>query len=164
MEINITTLVQVVVSLVHCHDGCRDAATWAAIKDPFVNTYLSSMFIDYFFFNFLLDIGAILNVTEFEPLNGHVSWTDKPINYYFHKIDRTILEKYFERLKNPRTKVSTRFFHIFFIWFLNLLGVFLQDEDQEKDRNKTKSSGKRNNSTDDEVIWIFQTNFKFILT
>lgn len=47
----------------------------------------------------LNDIGAILKI-DFEPLNGHVSWTDKPINYYFHKIDRTLLEKYFESKKN----------------------------------------------------------------
>ena len=32
----------------------------------------------------------MLNI-DFEPLNGHVSWTDRPINYYFHKIDRTLV-------------------------------------------------------------------------
>lgn len=53
----------------------------------------------------LNDIGTILNVAEFEPLSGHVSWTDKPINYYFHKIDRTLLEKYFESKKNPSARV-----------------------------------------------------------
>ena len=31
----------------------------------------------------LNDIGAMLNISEFEPLSGHVSWTDKIINYYF---------------------------------------------------------------------------------
>lgn len=50
----------------------------------------------------LNDIGTILNVSE-EPLNGKVSWTDRPIDYYFHRIDRTLLEKYFERLKNPKS-------------------------------------------------------------
>jgi [histone H3]-lysine79 N-trimethyltransferase len=54
----------------------------------------------------LNDIGAILNTTEFAPICGHVSWTDKPIKYYFQKIDRTLLEKYFESLKNPKTKVN----------------------------------------------------------
>jgi len=49
----------------------------------------------------LNDIGTILNVTEYEPISGRVSWTDRPITYYFHKLDRTLLEKYFERLKNP---------------------------------------------------------------
>lgn len=49
----------------------------------------------------LNDIGTILNVGEYEPISGRVSWTDRPITYYFHKLDRTLLEKYFERLKNP---------------------------------------------------------------
>lgn len=48
----------------------------------------------------LNDIGTILDISE-EPLTGKVSWTDRPISYYFHRIDRTLLEKYFERLKNP---------------------------------------------------------------
>ena len=51
----------------------------------------------------LNDIGALLNISEFEPLSGRVSWTDKAINYYIQKIDRTLLEKYFERHKNPNT-------------------------------------------------------------
>ena len=49
----------------------------------------------------LNDIGTIINFSDFEPLSGHVSWTDKIINYYFQKIDRTLLEKYFEKRKNP---------------------------------------------------------------
>ncbi len=40
------------------------------------------------------DIEAMLHMSEFEPLNGHVSWTGRKINYYFQKIDRTLLEKY----------------------------------------------------------------------
>ena len=51
----------------------------------------------------LNDIGALLNISEFEPLSGRVSWTDKAINYYIQKIDRTLLEKYFKRHKNPNT-------------------------------------------------------------
>lgn len=50
----------------------------------------------------LNDIGAMLNISDFAPLYGKVSWTDKPINYYFHRIDRTLLEKYFEQLKNKK--------------------------------------------------------------
>jgi H3 lysine-79-specific histone-lysine N-methyltransferase len=72
-----------------------------------------------------LDIGAILNVSEFEPLNGHVSWTDKPINYYFHKIDRTILERYFERLKNPKAKVSHSLPSTIVCSFFDLSLIFL---------------------------------------
>jgi H3 lysine-79-specific histone-lysine N-methyltransferase len=49
----------------------------------------------------LNDIGTIINFSDFEPLSGHVSWTDKIINYYIQKIDRTLLEKYFEKRKNP---------------------------------------------------------------
>ena len=48
----------------------------------------------------LNDIGTILDISE-EPLTGKVSWTDRPISYHFHRIDRTLLEKYFARLKNP---------------------------------------------------------------
>ncbi|CAF1128970.1 unnamed protein product, partial [Brachionus calyciflorus] len=48
--------------------------------------------------------GAILNLNAHEPLNGHVSWTDKPIHYYFQKIDRTLLEKYYESKMKPVTK------------------------------------------------------------
>lgn len=32
-------------------------------------------------------------------LRGSVSWTDKPVSYYLHIIDRTKLERYFQRLK-----------------------------------------------------------------
>lgn len=47
----------------------------------------------------LSDIGAIMHVTETDKLIGRVSWTDKPISYYLHVIDRTKLERYFQRLK-----------------------------------------------------------------
>ena len=49
--------------------------------------------LKYFFIFVCIDIGAILNI-DFEPLNGHVSWTDKPINYYFQKIDRTLVSEF----------------------------------------------------------------------
>ncbi|XP_055387749.1 histone-lysine N-methyltransferase, H3 lysine-79 specific isoform X2 [Condylostylus longicornis] len=47
----------------------------------------------------LSDIGTIMHVSEMTPLKGSVSWTGKPVSYYLHKIDRTKLERYFQRLK-----------------------------------------------------------------
>lgn len=47
----------------------------------------------------LSDIGTIMHVSEIPPLKGSVSWTCKPVAYYLHIIDRTILERYFQRLK-----------------------------------------------------------------
>ena len=35
------------------------------------------------------DIGAIMSVTELSPLRGAVSWTNRPVNYFLHHIDRT---------------------------------------------------------------------------
>lgn len=52
----------------------------------------------------LSDIGTIMHVSEMSPLRGSVSWTGKPVSYYLHIIDRTKLERYFQRLKNPRGK------------------------------------------------------------
>lgn len=76
----------------------------------------------------LNDIGAILNTTEFAPICGHVSWTDKPVKYYFQKIDHTLLEKYFESLKNPKIK----------------------DESGSDSNHKNGGSNKRSNSTTDD--------------
>ncbi|KAK7099700.1 platelet binding protein GspB-like isoform X2 [Littorina saxatilis] len=50
----------------------------------------------------LSDIGSIMQVQELSPLSGAVSWTGKAFAYYIHTIDRTLLEKYFQRLKNPK--------------------------------------------------------------
>ncbi|XP_067129964.1 uncharacterized protein [Centruroides vittatus] len=52
----------------------------------------------------LSDIGTIMHVKEITPLKGSVSWTGKPVSYYLHRIDRTKLENYFLRLKNPKTR------------------------------------------------------------
>ncbi|GBP29283.1 Histone-lysine N-methyltransferase, H3 lysine-79 specific [Eumeta japonica] len=52
----------------------------------------------------LSDIGTIMHVSEMSPLKGSVSWTNKPVSYYLHVIDRTKLERYFQRLKNPKAK------------------------------------------------------------
>ncbi|CAH2989478.1 unnamed protein product [Chilo suppressalis] len=54
----------------------------------------------------LSDIGTIMHVSEMSPLKGSVSWTGKPVSYYLHIIDRTKLERYFQRLKNPKLKGS----------------------------------------------------------
>lgn len=52
----------------------------------------------------LSDIGTIMHVSEMSPLRGSVSWTGKPVSYYLHIIDRTKLERYFQRLKNPKQR------------------------------------------------------------
>lgn len=54
----------------------------------------------------LSDIGTIMHVSEMSPLRGSVSWTGKPVSYYLHIIDRTKLERYFHRFRNPKLKVS----------------------------------------------------------
>ncbi|KAF7257149.1 hypothetical protein EG68_05426 [Paragonimus skrjabini miyazakii] len=52
------------------------------------------------------DIGSIMRVKCLNPIQDAVSWTDKPFSYYVHTIDRSLLERYFSRLKNPKLKVS----------------------------------------------------------
>ncbi|KAJ3599949.1 hypothetical protein NHX12_033901 [Muraenolepis orangiensis] len=52
----------------------------------------------------LSDIGTIMRVVELSPLRGSVSWTGKPVSYYLHTIDRTVLENYFSSLKNPKLR------------------------------------------------------------
>lgn len=47
-----------------------------------------------------------MHVREMAPMKGSVSWTGKPVSYYLHIIDRTKLERYFQRTKNPKAKVS----------------------------------------------------------
>ncbi|XP_014251804.1 histone-lysine N-methyltransferase, H3 lysine-79 specific-like [Cimex lectularius] len=49
----------------------------------------------------LTDIGTIMHVSEMQPMCESVSWTGKPVSYYLHVIDRTKLERYFQRLKQP---------------------------------------------------------------
>lgn len=63
----------------------------------------------------LSDIGTIMHVSEMSPLRGSVSWTGKPVSYYLHIIDRTKLERYFQRLKTkggdnegPASSTTTR--------------------------------------------------------
>ncbi|XP_046661209.1 histone-lysine N-methyltransferase, H3 lysine-79 specific isoform X3 [Homalodisca vitripennis] len=52
----------------------------------------------------LSDIGTIMHVSEMVPLKGSVSWTGKPVSYYLHVIDRTKLERYFQKYKNFKTR------------------------------------------------------------
>ena len=37
----------------------------------------------------LVDLGSILRVSQLSATEGNVSWTDKPVSYYLHVIDRT---------------------------------------------------------------------------
>ncbi|TNN21104.1 Histone-lysine N-methyltransferase,H3 lysine-79 specific [Schistosoma japonicum] len=53
------------------------------------------------------DIGSIMRVNCLTPIQDAVSWTDKPFSYYVHTIDRSLLEQYFARLKNPKFKKET---------------------------------------------------------
>jgi len=57
----------------------------------------------------LSDIGTIMHVSVMDPLQGSVSWTDKPVSYYLHIIDSTKLERYFNRQQSHHTTRS-RFF------------------------------------------------------
>ncbi|THD24198.1 histone H3-K79 methyltransferase [Fasciola hepatica] len=45
-----------------------------------------------------------MHVTCLNPIQDAVSWTDKPFSYYVHTIDRSLLERYFSRLKNPKLR------------------------------------------------------------
>ena len=47
----------------------------------------------------LSDIGTIMHVSELKPTLGSVSWTNKPVSYYLHVIDRTKLERYFSKMR-----------------------------------------------------------------
>lgn len=58
--------------------------------------------LHFFFDRNLSDIGTIMHVSELSPLRGSVSWTGKPVSYYLHIIDRTKLERYFQKLKSHK--------------------------------------------------------------
>lgn len=47
------------------------------------------------FSDWFLDIGTILRVSELKPSGRAVSWTGKPVSYFVHVIDRTLV-----RIKN----------------------------------------------------------------
>lgn len=62
---------------------------WKAVCETVnVTAPLHLMCNDLFFFK---DIGTIMRVVELSPLRGSVSWTGKPVSYYLHTIDRTIV-------------------------------------------------------------------------
>ncbi|XP_053556076.1 histone-lysine N-methyltransferase, H3 lysine-79 specific [Bombina bombina] len=77
----------------------------------------------------LSDIGTIMRVVELSPLKGSVSWTGKPVSYYLHTIDRTLLENYFSSLKNPKLR-----------------------EEQEASRRRQQREGKSNNTTPTKIL------------
>lgn len=77
----------------------------------------------------LSDIGTIMRVVELSPLKGSVSWTGKPVSYYLHTIDRTILENYFSSLKNPKLR-----------------------EEQEAARRRQQRENKSNATTDRKSV------------
>ncbi|MEE6487339.1 hypothetical protein FKM82_014869 [Ascaphus truei] len=76
----------------------------------------------------LSDIGTIMRVVELSPLKGSVSWTGKPVSYYLHTIDRTLLENYFSSLKNPKLR-----------------------EEQEAVRRRQQREGKSNTTTPTKI-------------
>lgn len=53
------------------------------------------------------DIGTIMRVVELSPLKGSVSWTGKPVSYYLHTIDRTIVSVPAWRALRPPWAVLT---------------------------------------------------------
>ena len=45
-----------------------------------------------------------MHVVELSPLRGSVSWTGKPVSYYLHTIDRTLVSNHYNlstRFVNP---------------------------------------------------------------
>jgi H3 lysine-79-specific histone-lysine N-methyltransferase len=55
----------------------------------------------------LNDIATIINIKDFEPLRGQVSWTSSQILYFLQKIDRTELEKYYKEISSKsRSELS----------------------------------------------------------
>lgn len=59
-------------------------------KADFFNLKLD-LYLTYMFLLCPEDIGTIMRVVELSPLRGSVSWTGKPVSYYLHTIDRTIV-------------------------------------------------------------------------
>ena len=54
-------------------------------------TACATMIFTIFLYPCCVDIGTILRVSELKPLGGAVSWTGKPVSYYVHVIDRTLV-------------------------------------------------------------------------
>ena len=53
--------------------------------------HLTLLRVFIFFGLFILDIGTILRVSELKPNGRAVSWTGKPVSYFVHVIDRTLV-------------------------------------------------------------------------
>ncbi|KAK7873280.1 hypothetical protein R5R35_011346 [Gryllus longicercus] len=56
----------------------------------------------------LNDIGCIITMSEMCCFSGSVSWTNKPVPYYLHVINRTKLELYFQGLKDSKNQDSRK--------------------------------------------------------
>nr|CDS26561.1 histone h3 methyltransferase [Hymenolepis microstoma] len=56
----------------------------------------------------LNDLSSMVRVTNLEPVNDGVSWTDKPFTYFVHVIDRSLLLEYFKETHAVEKRRSTR--------------------------------------------------------
>ncbi|VDO09437.1 unnamed protein product [Rodentolepis nana] len=56
----------------------------------------------------LNDLSSMVRVTNLEPVNDGVSWTDKPFTYFVHVIDRSLLLEYFKEAHAVEKRRSTR--------------------------------------------------------
>lgn len=88
-----------------------------------------------------------MNVKEIQPKKGSVSWTGKPVSYYLHTIDRTKLERYFEKLKNPKLKVNIGD-RIDRVSADRSLLTQSQDEESQNSRSKKSAKSESMASTD----------------
>lgn len=95
----------------------------------------------------LSDIGTIMHVSEMSPLKGSVSWTGKPVSYYLHLIDRTKLERYFQRLKKPQLKFNLQQKHQSKKLRRKISRgkpqPMIQDDQEEKETQKPGPKGRR---------------------
>ncbi|VUZ55504.1 unnamed protein product, partial [Hymenolepis diminuta] len=56
----------------------------------------------------LNDLSSMVRVTNLEPVNDGVSWTDKPFTYFVHVIDRSLLLEYFKETRAVEKRRSVR--------------------------------------------------------
>lgn len=56
----------------------------------------------------LNDLSSMVRVTNLEPVNDGVSWTDKPFTYFVHVIDRSLLLEYFKEAHAVEKRRCTR--------------------------------------------------------
>ncbi|XP_019855114.1 PREDICTED: uncharacterized protein LOC109584002 [Amphimedon queenslandica] len=91
----------------------------------------------------LSDIGAMMRVVQLSPLKGKVSWTDKPVSYYLHMIDRTVLEEFFHKQKHAGEKSE---------------GSTTSLSGDEDDSNSSSSSDSESSSSSSEGSSLDSTN------